>query len=397
MVNFRGPLIEAMLAAGHNVTAAGTGEDKHLLPWFAERNVPYVEVPIERTGLNPLSDWRTLRAFGALIRSVQPDLLFTYSIKPVICGLIAGRLAGVRRRTAMITGLGYAFTEGGQEGAREWLKRRAVNLAARAAYRVALGQADTVIFQNPDDRDVFRRLKLTRVGQRVGIVNGSGVDLGHFRPAPMPDGPTKFLMIARLLRDKGVYEYVEAARLVKQARPEARFVLVGPFDRNPTSVKPAEVDAWVREGLIDYHGAVDDVRPAIAQCHVFVLPSYREGTPRTVLEAMAMGRPVITTDVPGCRETVMEGENGLLVPARDAKALARAMEVVNSQGKRELMAVAALARARTRYDKNIVAAATMNELSRPTTLETSAPATNAPPNSADRLNAATSSLERASC
>jgi glycosyltransferase involved in cell wall biosynthesis len=142
----------------------------------------------------------------------------------------------------------------------------------------------------------------------------------------MPEGPTTFLMIARLLRDKGVYEYVEAARQVKRAQPEARFVLVGPFDPNPAAVKPAEVEAWVREGVIEYGGAVDDVRPHIAACHVFVLPSYYgEGVPRSTLEAMAMGRPVITTDSPGCRETVVHGSNGVLVRARASDDLARAM------------------------------------------------------------------------
>ncbi len=350
LVNFRGPLIEAMLAQGHRVTAAGAGRAAPFDAWFAARGVAYHDLPIARAGLNPFADVRTLAQFVQLMRAVKPDLLFAYAIKPVVYGLIAGRMAGVPRRTAMISGLGYAFTEDAAERGFARVKRGAVNLAARAAYRFALRFADTVLFQNPDDRDAFAQLGLTTDTQRVGLVNGSGVDLDHFCPAPMPTGPITFLMISRLLRDKGVYEFVEAARLVKRTHPEARFVLVGPFDPNPAAVKPAEVEAWVREGAIAYGGAVDDVRPHIAACHVFVLPSYYgEGIPRTILEAMAMGRPVITTDWRGCREAVQHDVNGLLTPVRDASALsARALELVN-EAVRERMARASLSIVRSRF------------------------------------------------
>lgn len=325
LVNFRGALIEAMLGAGHRVSAAGAGRDAKADAWLAARGVTYHDVPMARAGLNPLTDTLTLARLVRLMRKVKPELLFAYTIKPVIYGLIAARIAGVPRRTAMISGLGYAFTENPGDAFAARVKRSAVHAAARKAYRFALKHADTVIFQNPDDRDVFARLGLTHAGQKVGLVNGSGVDIDHYRPASMPDGPITFLMIARLLRDKGVYEYVEAARLVKREHKTARFWLLGPFDPNPAAVKPAEVDAWVREGVIDYGGAADDVRPYIAQSHVFVLPSYREGTPRTVLEAMAMARPVITTDVPGCRETIVNRVQGELVEARSGADLARAM------------------------------------------------------------------------
>lgn len=356
LVNFRGPLIEAMLSAGHRVTAAGAGLDAKLSAWFEARGVSYFDVPIARAGLNLLTDVRTLAAFVRLMRAIKPDLLFAYMIKPVVYGLIAARIAGVRRRAVMIEGLGYAFTDCPHEGPRARMKRAAVHLAARAAYALSLRFADTVIFLNPDDRNEFARMGLTHARQRVGLVNGAGVDLDHFRPAPMPQGPITFLMIARLLRDKGVYEYVEAARLVKRAHPEVRFVLVGPFDPNPTAVKPAEVEAWVREGVIDYRGAVDDVRPEIAAAHVFVLPSYREGCPRTVLEAMAMGRPVITTDVPGCRETVVEGKSGWLARAHDFVDLARAIRApIGEEAGLPAMARAAEHRARSVYASRVVA------------------------------------------
>jgi glycosyltransferase involved in cell wall biosynthesis len=199
LVNFRGALIEAMLSAGHRVSAAASGHDAKADAWFQARGVTY-------------HDSVTLARLVRLMRRVKPDLLFAYTIKPVVYGLIAGKLAGVARRTAMISGLGYAFTDNPGEPWRARVKRQAVNAAARAAYGMALRFADTVLFQNGDDRDVFARLKLTRPGQQVALVNGSGVDLDHYRPASMPDGPITFLMIARLLRDKGVYEYVEAAR-----------------------------------------------------------------------------------------------------------------------------------------------------------------------------------------
>jgi hypothetical protein len=216
LVNFRGPLIEAMLSAGHRVTAAGAGFDPKLTAWFQARGVRYFDVPIARAGLNPFTDIRTLAAFVWLMRAIKPDLLFAYMIKPVVYGLIAARIAGVPRRTAMITGLGYAFTDSPHESVASRTKRAAVHVAARGAYALSLRFADTVLFQNGDDRAAFARMGLTDARQRIGLVNGSGVDLNHFRPAPMPEGPITFLMIARLLRDKGVYEYVEAARLVKR-------------------------------------------------------------------------------------------------------------------------------------------------------------------------------------
>ena len=382
LVNFRGPLIEQMLSAGHRVTAAGAGSDAKLAAWFEARGVSYHDMPIARAGLNPFTDLRTLGAFVRLMRTIKPDLVFAYMIKPVVYGLIAARIAGVPRRTAMITGLGYAFTECPHEGPVARVKRAAVHVAARAAYGLSLRFADTVLFQNGDDRAAFARMWLTHARQRIGLVNGSGVDLSHFRPAPMPEGPITFLMIARLLRDKGVYEYVEAARQVKRMRPDARFVLVGPFDANPTAVKPEELAAWVREGTIEYEGAVDDVRPAIEAAHVFVLPSYREGCPRTVLEAMAMGRPVITTDVPGCRETVEDGLNGFLVPARDPQALAQALGRA-AGADLGVMAANGLAVAE-RFDAARVSVATLAALSRPTTLGTSAAARGGRPSYAAR-------------
>lgn len=319
LTNFRGPLVKALLAAGHRVTAAAGDDDAEVAATLRAWGANFVHVPLARAGMNPLADIATIRTLAALMRDIRPDVYLGYTIKPVTYGLMAARLAGVPKRHAMITGLGYAFTEGRE------LKRRMARVVASCAYRVALRFADRVIFQNADDEAFFVENGFVKDKAKAARVNGSGVDLAHFTPAPLPRGPITFLMIARLLRDKGVYEYVDAARIVKQTRPDARFVLVGPFDPNPAAVKPAEVEAWVREGVIDYQGAVKDVRPHLAACHVYVLPSYREGMPRTVLEAMATGRAVITTDAPGCRQAIEGRPCGMLVKPRSADDLARAL------------------------------------------------------------------------
>jgi len=193
-------------------------------------------------------------------------------------------------------------------------------------YRRALRQNRSVFFQNPDDLDQFDRLRLLRSRSQAVLVNGSGVDLDHFRPLPPVVNPPVFLLMARLYREKGIREFVAAARLVKERYPQTRFCLVGSIDSNPSAILPVELEAWKAEGVIEHTPWVDDVRPFLAACSVYVLPSYREGTPRTVLEAMAVARPTITTDAPGCRETVVDGENGFLVPVKDAQAVAQAME-----------------------------------------------------------------------
>ena len=319
LTNFRGPLIQKLLGQGHRVTAvAGNDDDKvrkTLNGWGAE----FTSVGLVRAGMNPLADVGTLLNLHQLMTRKRPDVYLGYTIKPVIYGLVAARRAGVPRRIAMITGLGYAFTDG-----LEW-KRAIAHVIARTAYKLSLKMADKVIFQNPDDEEYFLERNLVSSRKQTALVNGSGVDLDHFTPAAFPGGPISFLMIARLLRDKGVLEYVEAARMVKRQHPDARFVLAGPLDPNPSAIQEKDVMSWVKEGIIEYRGEVQDVRPEIANCHVYVLPSYREGTPRTVLEAMAMGRPIITTDVPGCRQTIEDGCSGFLVNPRNGKDIAQAM------------------------------------------------------------------------
>lgn len=352
LANFRGPLIHELVQRGHEVVAAAPElRGKHADAVTALGARP-VSVPLHRAGTNPLRDLASLIALTRLLRRERPELLLAYTLKPVTYGLVAARLAGVPRRAAMITGLGWAF------GARAGWRGR----VAKGLLRLALPQAQVVLFQNPDDRDAFARLQLVDAA-RSRVVNGSGVDLERFAPAPLPDGPVTFLLIARLLADKGIREYVAAAREVRRTHPEARFVLVGMPDPNPAAIPAAEVEAWRREGVVDVRDETDDVRPYLRACHVYVLPSYREGTPRTVLEAMATGRPIVTTDAPGCRETVEPGRTGLLVPVGDAGAVADAMRsFLDAPERIAAMGAASLALARSKYDVRMVNAAVLDHL-----------------------------------
>lgn len=280
------------------------------------RGVTVHEIPLRRTGTNPLADLQLVLNLVRLMARIRPDRVLGYTIKPVIYGTLAATFARVPKRFALITGLGYAFQGDGKRGLLRSLVQRLYSLALRSTHKT--------FFQNPDDESLFRTLKLLPASVPSCVVNGSGVDVVAFKVAPLPAG-TRFLLIARLLGDKGVREYVEAARKVRDRYPETVFTLVGWIDENPDAIGKNELDAWIKEGVIEYLGRLRDVRPAIADCSVYVLPSYREGTPRTVLEAMAMGRAIITTDAPGCRETVVDGDNGVLVPVKAVDDLADAM------------------------------------------------------------------------
>lgn len=351
LTNFQRVVIQALVSAGHRVSTAAGEHNREVADKLATWGASFHKVPLARAGMNPLTDVTTIAALKSLMQEIKPDVFVGYTVKPVAYGLVAARMAGVPSRFAMITGLGYAFTDGAE------LKRRMAHIVATEAYRFSLRLAHRVIFQNADDRQYFFDKRLLRDEGQAALVDGSGVDTSHFSPAPLPTEPTTFLMIARLLRDKGVYEYVEAARIVRRARPDARFVLLGPFDPNPAAIKPGEVEAWVREGVVEYRGAVRDVRPHIASSHVCVLPSYREGSPRTVLEAMAMGRAIITTDVPGCRQTIERSACGILIEPRNALALTAAMtSYLNDPARIRSDGIKSRERAVDRFDLNKITA-----------------------------------------
>lgn len=313
------------------VMGAGAGGDG-FEPKIEALGVPFILLPIDKKGLNPRADLGLIGTLFGFYRRERPHIVHHFTIKPVIYGSLAARLAGVPRIVNTVTGLGYVFTENN----RRWLRR-----VVEMQYRLALACAHHTFFQNRDDLEMFLNLRFINP-RKVGLLPGSGVDTEYFAPqsseeAADPHAPVIFLMIARLLRDKGVYEFVEAARRVKAQHPEARFQLLGSRDeRNPTVVAAVDLEAWVSEGIVEWLGQVEDVRSSIAKADVVTLPSYREGTPRSLLEAASMGKPLITTDVPGCREVVEEGINGFLVPAKDAEALAGAMlrMIANPEGRR---------------------------------------------------------------
>ncbi len=320
IANFRGPLVLEMIARGHRVLALApdyTAQSRAMVETLGARAV---DISLARTGMNPARDLLDLARLAIQLREIRPDLTFAYFIKPVIYGTLAARVASVPHRYAMIEGAGYVFTQTGPAPLRRRLLRRLVT----ELYRLGLGQAHRVFMLNPDDRELFVREGMVDT-RKICLLDGIGLVLEDFPSSPPAPLPVRFVMVARLLREKGVVEYVEAARRVKRLHPEARFLLLGSVDSNPGAIPEAEVRSWVREGLLEWPGQVPDVRPWIRDSSVFVLPSYREGLPRSTQEAMALGRPVITTDVPGCRQTVEDGVNGLIVPARDAAALTDAM------------------------------------------------------------------------
>lgn len=314
---FRGGLLNSLRDAGLSVHLAAPLDDRGVLAdWALKNQIEVHDIELERTGLNP---WADLMLFGQLLllfRRLRPSMTLPYTVKPVIYGTIAAWLSGVPHRYALVTGLGYAFTES---------RAGFLPLLVRSLYSFALSRAHKVFFQNRDDEFLFRRLGILPARVPSVVVNGSGVDVAAYPSAFVGLGCPIFLMIARLLGDKGLREYAQAARRIRAAHPKARFRLVGWVDTNPDAIAQSELNAWIADGTLEFLGKLDDVRPAIADATVYVLPSYREGTPRTVLEAMAMGRAIITTDAPGCRETVIDGENGFLVPVKSVDALVEAM------------------------------------------------------------------------
>lgn len=318
LINFRGVLIAELVARGHEVIAMAPGMSGDVAHALRALGAEVREIGLASNPLNPLALASTLRNLERVFREIQPTALIAYTIQPATLGVVAAARAGVPNIVPLITGLGYAFGEGRS------LKRRLSRAGAIRLYRWALAKSSVVIFQNQDDRRDLERVGAYRPSTPSIIVAGSGVDIDAFHPAPLPTTPS-FLMVARLIREKGVFEYAEVARRLKTRHPQARFALAGWIDSSPTAIDPADVQRMKDEG-VEFLGKLRDVRPAVAEANVFVLPSgYREGVPRSALEAMAMGRPIVTCDSPGCRETVIEGENGFLVPPFDADALCSAM------------------------------------------------------------------------
>ncbi len=313
--NFRGDLLKEIQAMGYEVVA--TGPDHENEEDIAALGVRLAVVPLARNGTSIRSDIKYYKSLLKLIREEKPDACLGYTVKPSIYGALAAKKAGVACVNSMITGAGYTFTS-------KSLKARVLHKIVSFLYKRALKKADNVFFQNPDDMAQFVGDKLVSA-DKCTVVGGSGVNMEKYSPMPLPDGIC-FFMLARVMYCKGALEYLQAAEAIKQKYPKVRFMLLGAVEKIQDSVPWETVAEYIDNGIIDYYGETKDVRPYFEQCSVFVLPSYREGTPRTVLEAMSMGRAIITTDVPGCRQTVDDGVNGFLVPAADSDSLADAME-----------------------------------------------------------------------
>ncbi len=364
LLKFRGPLLAAMVQRGHHVTAMAADPDQETTAGLRAIGVDFQAIGVERAGLDPRRDVRLIWELQQRLRALRADLVFSYTIKPVVYGSLAALAAGVPRRAAMITGLGYAFAPPTN------LRHRAVAAVARTMYRLGLACCQNVFFQNPDDQAEFSRLGLLPAAAQIEIVRGSGVDVDHYAVAPLDlsgyraDSPAlNFLFVGRLLIDKGICEYAAMAAAMRRVRPGCRFAVAGWLDPNPSSVTQAQLDAWIADGTLDYVGPLTDIRPALQAAHVLVLPSYREGTPRSVLEAMSMGRAIITTDAPGCRETIVDGEQGFLVPVRDAAALTKAgLALVDDLALVQQMGAAARQRILQLYDARAVAAHMLDTL-----------------------------------
>ncbi|MXO91346.1 glycosyltransferase family 4 protein [Pontixanthobacter aquaemixtae] len=311
--NFRKSLLEALIEDGHAVTILAPPDDT--VEKLRGLGCDFEPLEMSRKGLNPVEDIALCLRLRRIFKRLNPDIVLSFTIKNNLFGAFASR--GMQHAfIPNVTGLGTAFLSGGP-----------MRMLAKALYRFAFARLPVVFFQNEDDIALFTQRKLVRPYQAKALP-GSGIDLDHFAAAPFPEETpeTTFLMVARLLRDKGVVEFVDAARSVKQAVPGARFQLLGAIDpHNRSAIDRETLDGWVAENVIEYLGTTNDIRPNIAAAHCVVLPSYREGAPRTLIEASAMARPVIATDVPGCRSVVEDAKTGLLCEAKSSASLAQSM------------------------------------------------------------------------
>ena len=344
LVNFRSELIRTLVATGHEVVTVAP-YDKYATR-LEGLGCKFVELKMDNGGTNPVRDAILLLRYWRLLKREQPGVFLGFTVKPNVYGSLAAHRLGIPVINN-IAGLGAVFIKGG------WLAQLVQEL-----YRAALGRSAKVFFQNPDDRQLFLDERLVQV-KVTELLPGSGIDLNRFVVAPMPVANSKFrfLLIARMLRDKGVGEFVQAAKLLRDRWPSVEFCLLGFVDvQNPSAISRAEVESWVAQGFVNYLGVSDNVRNEIAVADCVVLPSYREGTPRSLLEACAMGRPIITTDAVGCREVVDHGVNGYLCKVRDAKDLAEMMNqmLLLSPEHRIAMGLRGRAKMEAEFDEQIV-------------------------------------------
>lgn len=321
---FRQPLIAELQKQEHQIYAFVSEYTQAELDKIQSMGVTVIPYPLNRGGLNPFSDIVATYKLTQKIKQIKPDLVFSYFSKPVIFGTLAAKIAKVPKIFAMLEGLGYTFTEQ-PEGLSS--KTKLIRQTQILLYRLSLPLADKLLFLNPDDpKDLLEKYKIQV--KKMEILGGIGLNLADYpyQPIVKPIGQIRFLFIGRLLKEKGIHEFIQAVKIVKAQYPNTVFTVLGSIDKiNLGALSQQELDNYIQSGLIEYPGHVSDVNEWIAKCHVFVLPSYREGVPRSTQEVMAIGRAVITTDVPGCRETVIDGVNGFIVPVWNSEKLAEKM------------------------------------------------------------------------
>ena len=339
LLNFRKELIVDLINQGHSVYCLVSDYTLETKAYVKNLGAIPIDSTLNSKGINPIADIKATIQLSRILKNLQPDVVFSYFVKPVIFGTLAAKMANVSRIIGMIEGLGNAFTPDNTNKLN--FKKKTIQRIQILLYKRALPLLDTLIVLNPDDRkDLVEKYNI-KVKNTI-VLGGIGVDLERFTYVPFDNqNPVSFVFIARLLKEKGVYEYLEAAKKVKAEYLNTNFYILGGFDdENPFALRRSELKTYLSSDIVDYPGHVENVADYLIKSSVFVLPSYREGFPRSTQEAMAIGRPIITTDVPGCRETVEDGINGFLIPPFNADALANKMikfieqpELINEMGR----------------------------------------------------------------
>jgi len=320
------PLIKDLLNQGHRIGIVAPDVDQNH-PHYQGLDVTYHSIPFQNTGLNPLKDLQCVKALIKLLKKERPDIIMTYAIKPVLYGSLAAFFLKYSRVFSTITGMGSLYTT-------DSFKNKCIKFLTNTLYKLALRRNHNVFFFNDTDRDFFINNHMANPSQAI-LLNGSGVDTNFFTHTPIPREHI-FLFIARLIKEKGLIEYVESCKILKQRYPKARFQILGGPSSNPSALPLDDVISMCDDAGIEYLGEHSSSLPFLKACTVFVLPSYREGTTVAGMEALAVGRPVILTDVPGCRNLVKDGVNGYLVPPRDVQSLTKAMEAMIQKSHEDL-------------------------------------------------------------
>jgi len=309
--------MKEMQGEGYEVYAAGQMPEADWAERFSEIGVTYRQITVSRNGLNPLGDIYTYMDIKRLLREIKPDKIFVYQAKTIAYGCAAAANLGISEVYILLAGLGSIYLGHG-------IKNRIVKTVMSFFYKYAFKKCKKIFFQNNDDRQTMLDEGLLSE-DKIVMIHGSGVNVEKFTPTAIPQTPT-FLYIGRLIRDKGVGEYLDACKIIKSTYGDkVRCLLVGPYDSNPSALKPENLRPLVDKGIVEYFGEQPDVRPYIGESSIFVLPSYHEGTPKTVLESMAMGRAIITSNAPGCKETVVDNVNGYLTKIKNADDVAEKM------------------------------------------------------------------------